>query len=56
MANDMKCKSIFINNIHDAKCSIVLAVFQIMVSPEARGSAWVSFDGRNRQEIKKNDA
>ncbi|KAK2149135.1 hypothetical protein LSH36_465g01011 [Paralvinella palmiformis] len=28
---------------------------KIMVSPEARSNAWVSFDGRNRQEIHKGD-
>lgn len=27
------------------------AVFQIMLSPDARNTAWVSFDGRKRQEI-----
>ena len=26
-----------------------------MVSPEARNSAWVSLDGRNRQEIFEGD-
>ena len=24
---------------------------KVMLSPEARNSAWVSFDGRNRQEL-----
>ncbi|XP_048258780.1 NAD kinase-like [Haliotis rufescens] len=28
---------------------------QIMVSPDARNNAWVSFDGRNRQEIQQGD-
>lgn len=29
----------------------LVAVFQIMLSPDARNTAWVSFDGRKRQEI-----
>lgn len=29
----------------------LVAVFQIMLSPDARNPAWVSFDGRKRQEI-----
>lgn len=29
----------------------LIAVFQIMLSPDARNTAWVSFDGRKRQEI-----
>lgn len=28
---------------------------RICVSPDSRNSAWVSFDGRNRQEIKVGD-
>lgn len=28
---------------------------QIMLSPEARNTAWVSFDGRKRQEIRHGD-
>lgn len=28
-----------------------IPVFQIMLSPDARNTAWVSFDGRKRQEI-----
>lgn len=41
-------------------CSLLLSfgpevqfipVFQIMLSPDARNTAWVSFDGRKRQEI-----
>ncbi len=28
---------------------------QIKVAPGSRNSAWVSFDGRNRQEIKQGD-
>ncbi|XP_071109537.1 NAD kinase-like isoform X1 [Haliotis cracherodii] len=28
---------------------------KIMVSPDARNNAWVSFDGRNRQEIQQGD-
>ena len=26
-------------------------LFQISVSPDSRNTAWVSFDGRNRQEL-----
>lgn len=29
----------------------LIAVLQIMLSPDARNTAWVSFDGRKRQEI-----
>ncbi|XP_041377742.1 NAD kinase-like isoform X2 [Gigantopelta aegis] len=29
---------------------------KVMVSPEARNNAWVSFDGRNRQEIEQGDS
>ncbi|KAI8517178.1 PREDICTED: NAD kinase-like isoform X2 [Branchiostoma belcheri] len=29
---------------------------KVMVSPESRGAAWVSLDGRNRQEIKVGDS
>ncbi|XP_064610741.1 uncharacterized protein LOC135474966 [Liolophura sinensis] len=29
---------------------------KLLVSPEARNSAWVSFDGRNRQEIQQGDS
>merc|ERR1711970_5698 len=28
---------------------------KVMLSPEARNSAWVSFDGRNRQELSHGD-
>ena len=28
---------------------------QIRVAPQSRNSAWVAFDGRNRQEIKQGD-
>ena len=31
-------------------------IFQICVSDDSRSTAWVSFDGRNRQEIEKGDA
>ncbi|XP_039732816.1 NAD kinase isoform X2 [Pteropus medius] len=30
--------------------------YQIMLSPEARNTAWVSFDGRKRQEIRHGDS
>ena len=26
-------------------------MLQIMVSPDSRNTAWVSFDGRNREEL-----
>ncbi|NXN03454.1 NADK kinase, partial [Sylvia borin] len=34
----------------------LIAVFQIMLSPDARNTAWVSFDGRKRQEICHGDS
>lgn len=33
----------------------MLVVFQIMLSRDARNTAWVSFDGRKRQEIGHGD-
>ncbi|NXQ77037.1 NADK kinase, partial [Quiscalus mexicanus] len=33
-----------------------IPVFQIMLSPDARNTAWVSFDGRKRQEICHGDS
>lgn len=40
-----------------AFCLQVICVVsvQIMLSPDARNTAWVSFDGRKRQEIKHGD-
>lgn len=32
-----------------------LSRFQITLSPDARNTAWVSFDGRRRQEIQHGD-
>lgn len=33
------------------RCHKPFIAFQVTLSPEARGTAMVSFDGRNRQEI-----
>ena len=34
---------------------VVMMTKQISVSPESRNTAWVSFDGRSRQELKHGD-
>ncbi|NWR85251.1 NADK kinase, partial [Furnarius figulus] len=40
----------------DLKLSSFFVIFQIMLSPDARNTAWVSFDGRKRQEICHGDS
>ena len=33
----------------------MLVYIQIKISQDTRGNAWLSFDGRNRQEMKRGD-
>lgn len=43
-----------LSSTHDP-VSVLLDPLQIMLSPEARNTVWVSFDGRRRQEIRHGD-
>ncbi|KAJ8320288.1 hypothetical protein KUTeg_001875 [Tegillarca granosa] len=51
---DSECENVSTFKNIDKKCSKTMVL--ICVSPEARHSAWVSLDGRNRQEIFQGDS
>lgn len=58
---ELKVRSLILTKSNNVSINIllyycILFLFQIKISPDSRNTAWVSFDGRNRQELQHGDA